>query len=112
MKASLKILVSVLLIFFDASSCHSAGRISAIKLDQLQLPDGFEINVYAQNLPDARSMALSSGGILFVGTRKAGKVYAVLDRDQDGTSDENDYFGRWIEHAERSGNAKRIFICR
>ena len=59
----------------------------ADKLDQIKLPDGFRIRLYAQNLPGARSMALSPGGVLFVGTRKAGKVYAVIDRDRDGTAD-------------------------
>ena len=33
-------------------------------------------------------MALSPKGILFVGTRQEGKVYAVLDRDKDHTADE------------------------
>jgi hypothetical protein len=28
-------------------------------------------------------MALGSGGILFVGTRDEGKVYAILDNDGD-----------------------------
>ena len=91
-KASLKILVPFFLIFFVASSCHSTGGSSGIKLNQLHLPDDFHINIYARNLPDARSMALSSGGVLFVGTRKAGKVFAVLDRNQDGIGDETIVF--------------------
>lgn len=57
-------------------------------LDQLTLPAGFTIEYYVQNLEGARSMVLSESGILFVGTRKAGKVYAVLDNDKDFKADE------------------------
>ena len=46
-------------------------------LDRIKLPPGFVISVFADNLPDARSMALGAGDVLFVGTRRAGKVYAL-----------------------------------
>jgi len=59
-----------------------------IPLDKLRLPDGFAIEVYAENVPNARSMARSPNGTLFVSTRQAGNVYAVLDRDQDQKADE------------------------
>lgn len=45
-------------------------------LDSVRLPAGFRLNVYTDNVPAARSMALGQRGTLFVGTR-AGKVYAV-----------------------------------
>ncbi|TDI19654.1 MAG: sorbosone dehydrogenase family protein [Acidobacteria bacterium] len=59
-----------------------------IPLDKITVPDGFTIEVYASDVPNARSMALSPTGTLFVSTRRAGIVYAVLDRDQDQTADE------------------------
>lgn len=47
-------------------------------LENVRLPTGFEIEVYADNVPGARSMALGPQGTLFVGTRmRKGKVYAV-----------------------------------
>jgi len=46
-------------------------------LDSIRLPPGFRIEVYAR-APGARSLALSPSGILFVGTRDEGQVYAVL----------------------------------
>ena len=58
-----------------------------IKLDHIKLPAGFSIRVYARDLPNARSLTLSPGGVLFVGTREAGKVYAVVDQNRDGTAD-------------------------
>lgn len=55
---------------------------------RLRLPPGFEIHTYAGNVPNARSMARGERGTLFVGTREAGKVYAVIDRDGDQQADE------------------------
>ena len=54
---------------------------------QLKLPAGFHIHLYADGLPGARSLALSPAGILFVGTRGEGKVYAVEDTDADFRGD-------------------------
>ena len=59
-----------------------------IPLDKITLPPGFSIEVYASGVPNARSMALSPTGTLFVSTRQAGDVYAVVDRDQDQVADE------------------------
>jgi len=44
--------------------------------------------VYADNVPNARSLALGPGGTVFVGTRTAGKVYALVDANKDQTADE------------------------
>jgi len=48
--------------------------------ETITLPEGFRIDVYAGNVPGARSMALGAKGTLFVGTRSEGKVYAVVGR--------------------------------
>src|SRR5262245_35855629 len=57
-------------------------------LDQIELPAGFHIDFFAQNVEDARSLALSPSGIVFVGTRRAGKVHALVDRDGDGRAEQ------------------------
>jgi glucose/arabinose dehydrogenase len=49
----------------------------------LVLPAGFQAEVFAENVGNARSMALGPQGTVFVGTQYAGKVYAVVDRDGD-----------------------------
>ena len=54
----------------------------------ISLPPGFSIAIYADNVPNARSMALSPNNTLFVGSRNAGKVYAVIDNDNDYKADE------------------------
>lgn len=57
-------------------------------LDQIQLPDGFEIAVYAESVKNARSMALGEKGTVFVGSRSAGNVYALVDEDGDFIADQ------------------------
>jgi glucose/arabinose dehydrogenase len=59
-----------------------------LQLEKIGLPEGFKIEVYADNVEDARSMTLSPNGTLFVGSRSAGNVYAVLDKDGNGKADE------------------------
>ncbi len=56
-------------------------------LDRLRLPPGFSIEIYADGVPNARGMALGSAGTLFVGSRRAGYVYAVVDSDGDQRAD-------------------------
>jgi glucose/arabinose dehydrogenase len=57
------------------------------ELDSIELPHGFRIDYYAADVPNARSMALSPSGVLFVGTRGEGKVYAIVDDDGDQRAD-------------------------
>jgi glucose/arabinose dehydrogenase len=54
-----------------------------LPLDQIKMPAGFSIALYATGIPNARQMALGSKGTVFVGSRNARKVYAVVDRDGD-----------------------------
>ncbi|WP_428267530.1 PQQ-dependent sugar dehydrogenase [Haliangium sp.] len=61
----------------------TAAELSA----RLRLPPGFQVEVYTKEVPNARAMALSDKGTLFVGSRKEGKVYAVVDADGDMRAD-------------------------
>lgn len=51
------------------------GALAALPLSSLTLPPGFEIELFA-SVPNARQMALGKH-TLFVGSMRAGKVYAV-----------------------------------
>ncbi|MBI2177170.1 MAG: sorbosone dehydrogenase family protein [Candidatus Tectomicrobia bacterium] len=59
-----------------------------LPLDQIKLPPGFRIRLYTRDVPGARSLALSPSGTVFVSTRGAGQVYALLDKDRDGRAEE------------------------
>jgi glucose/arabinose dehydrogenase len=58
-----------------------------LELDKLTLPNGFKIDVFAR-VKNARSMAMTDNGTLFVGNRGGDKVYAVKDTDGDWKADE------------------------
>lgn len=62
-------------------------RESVLPIDRLKLPDGFKIEVFADSIDGARSMAMGDDGTLFVGTRNEGTVYAIQDRDKDFRAD-------------------------
>lgn len=55
-----------------------------VRLAQIRLPAGFEIHLYATGVENARQLALGDRGTVFAGSRKAGKVHAVVDADGDG----------------------------
>ena len=59
-----------------------------LPLDQIKLPPGFAIELYASGVTNARQMALGNKGTLFVGSRTAGRVYAVTDKNGDSKGDE------------------------
>lgn len=67
-----------------AASASQAPR----PLGALTLPTGFHADVFAENVGNARMMALGPGGTVFVGSQYAGKVYAVVDRDGDHKADQ------------------------
>ncbi|MGA7296622.1 MAG: sorbosone dehydrogenase family protein [Rhodanobacteraceae bacterium] len=57
------------------------------RLDLLRLPPGFRVSVYSDAVPSAREMALGDQGTVFVGSMRAGKVYALTDSNHDGRAD-------------------------
>jgi glucose/arabinose dehydrogenase len=69
-------------------SCAPARERQGIHLNEIHLPPGFAISIYASGVENARSMTLGDQGTLFVGTRKAGKVYAIVDRNHHSKADE------------------------
>ena len=77
--------VCALLTLFFFASWIEAGT---LPLDRITLPPGFTIALYADNVPNARGMARGQDGVLFVGTRDKGDIYAVLDKDGDQRADE------------------------
>ena len=52
-----------------------------LPLAKLRVPAGFNIEVYASGMANARSLAQSDKGTVFVGSRLVDKVYAIADKD-------------------------------
>ena len=52
-----------------------------LPLAKLKVPAGFNIEVYAAGMANARSLAVGDKGTVFVGSRLVDKVYAIIDKD-------------------------------
>lgn len=57
------------------------------ELSKIKLPDGFTISFYASDVKGARSMIMGDKGTLFVGSRDAGNVYALVDADKNHSAE-------------------------
>ena len=57
------------------------------QLGKLVMPEGFKVKVYASEVENARSMAVSPSGTIFVGNRRADNVFALKDTDGDNVID-------------------------
>lgn len=61
-----------------------------LPLEKIKMPPGFRIDVYAE-VENARSLALSPSGVVYVGNRDGNKVYAIKDTNGDNKADK-----KWI----------------
>lgn len=52
-----------------------------LPLAKLKVPPGFNIEVYAAGMANARSLAEGDKGTVFVGTRLVGNLYAISNKD-------------------------------
>jgi glucose/arabinose dehydrogenase len=80
------IIIILLCGLFNPVSSRSS-RVAAQSSNQWIVPPGFQVSVFAENVTNARSMALGPQGTVFVGSRTAGRVHAVIDRDNDHKAD-------------------------
>ncbi|MCY4158298.1 MAG: sorbosone dehydrogenase family protein, partial [Bacteroidetes bacterium] len=82
-----KILLSVITVTL-LTATHFYWADDHLPLEKITLPEGFTIEVYADSVPNARQMALSPNGILYVGSRQKGTIHAVVDSDGDMKAEE------------------------
>lgn len=54
-----------------------------IPIERINLPKGYKIMIAAHEVENARQLEYSPTGTLFVGSRRAGNVYALRDTDGD-----------------------------
>jgi glucose/arabinose dehydrogenase len=71
----------------NASPLHPIAPIftgrpaSELPVNTLKVPAGFKVEVYADGIPEARSLALGDKGTVFVSNRNLSDVYAITDKD-------------------------------
>jgi len=51
-----------------------------LPVDQLKLPKGFRIEVFASGIANARTLRVGDKGTVFVGSRHSDKVYGIVNR--------------------------------
>ena len=61
----------------------ACSALLAFDMPEINLPDGFQIEVLTDQVPGARSMALGDKGTLFVSTMREGNVYAISGIDSE-----------------------------
>jgi glucose/arabinose dehydrogenase len=61
----------------DRTSLNPPANQPRLMLDRVQLPPGFVIELLSDELPAARGIAIGAEGTVFVGSKDAGKVYAL-----------------------------------
>jgi glucose/arabinose dehydrogenase len=74
--------------FASPSVRNSAQIVPKPDSAQLQVPAGFAVNLYADNVQGPRTMVYAPNGDLFVAQPNAGSVLIVRDKNNDGTADE------------------------
>jgi glucose/arabinose dehydrogenase len=52
-----------------------------IPVSKLKVPPGFKVELWASGMPNGRSMTESPSGVVYVGTRFTGNVYAVVTKN-------------------------------
>lgn len=96
-------LVAALLLHLPLTGCNSSERgkdggfDDSLPLDRIRLPQGFKISLFATGVKEARSMAVSPGGIVYVGNKFGDKVYALKDTNNDFRADEKYVVARGLK---------------
>src|ERR1041385_8041152 len=96
--AALPALVAVALLTHACSdsvtSERRAPRVPTMALDavaiaghQLNVPSGFNVNLFADGLDGARTLALGPGGAVFVTLSSSGAIVRLVDTNGDGVAD-------------------------
>jgi glucose/arabinose dehydrogenase len=75
----------------DSKLAPHAGRMtetprSEIPIDNLKLPPGFSVEIWATGIPGGRAMARGDKGKIYIGTRIIGRVYEITDEGDRRTS--------------------------
>jgi glucose/arabinose dehydrogenase len=71
------------LVWSGRLSAQQAAHQPAQKEPHWVVPAGFHVDVFADSVDNPREMALGPQGTVFVGSLRAGKVHAVIDRNGD-----------------------------
>jgi len=72
--------LSVVAFIFVFSCSFGVAAQTEPDIAAIRLPTGFTIEIWSDEVPNARSMTLGANGTVFVSTRRDGRVYALVPR--------------------------------
>jgi glucose/arabinose dehydrogenase len=82
---------------FATPSVRNSAQIVAKPANaQLQVPAGFAVNVFAEDVQGPRTMVYAPNGDLFVAQPSAGSVVILRDTNNDGTADSKTVFAQGL----------------
>lgn len=83
--------------FATESARRSSRRVDRPASASLNLPEGFDVNVYAEGIfRNPRMAAVAPNGDVFVADSFANRIIALRDKDGDGRADENSVFAEGL----------------
>ena len=77
----------LLALLFIGGVCQPTLFAGDPRVEDIKLPPGFHISIYAENVTNARGMSVGPDGTVYVGSRGEGSVYALQDLDGNGTAE-------------------------
>ena len=77
----IKYLFIIYLIFFFSFFIRAESNQN---IGKLNLPDGFQISIFADKLESPRQITETKEGYVIVGSKKGDKIFALFDGDHDG----------------------------
>ena len=66
-----------ILSFLLVTIFYSSNLLADVRLDDINLPPGFAIEVHAE-VPNARSLSLGADGVVYVSNRRGKSIYAIV----------------------------------
>lgn len=80
------------------AACRSAPPVSEVlAAEPGRVAQGLELTIWAEEVADARSLALGPEGHVFVGNRKGNRVVALRDADGDGRAEERQLVAKELD---------------
>ena len=76
-------------LLFVITSCQQAHiQLIDSNLNNLFIDSRFSVEVFASDIDSPRQIAEDSEGRIYVGSRRSGKIFALIDSDNNGVADE------------------------
>ena len=74
---------TLLIFIFSTSLFINSNEMNSEYLDQLKVPENFEISIIASDIESPRQITETEDGHLIVGSKSGDKVIALIDKDKD-----------------------------